>query len=256
LDPSQSQSEERITQHAEEVVEEAKRTKIALRIVGSAAVLLHCPKFLDLRKKLGRRVQDADFVSYSKYASKISELFEELGFSENVTLSAFGGGRLLFEDKTNGFHSDVFLDKLVMNHEIDFSKRLESDYPTVPLAELLLSKLQIVKLNEKDIIDAVLLLREHELGENDKDAIDARRVSEILSRDWGFCHTVEINMKKVASSLSFYPVLSEEDKHDISAKLSSLLSTILDKPKSMSWKLRARAGESIMWYQEVEEVFR
>jgi hypothetical protein len=209
-----------------------------------------------MRQRLGRKIQDTDFVSYAKFASKISELFEEMGYSENVTLSAFGGGRLLFENTKNAFHSDVFLDKLLMNHEVDFSKRLESDYPTVPLAELLLSKLQIVKLNEKDIIDSILLLREHELGKSDSDVIDMSRISDILSRDWGFCHTAEINLGKINSSLSTFSALSDEDRRDVSTKLKSFLSIIQEKPKSMSWKLRARAGENIKWYDDVEEVFR
>jgi hypothetical protein len=256
LDSSQSSPENRIAQHAAEMVDLAKQKKLVLRIVGSAAVLLHCPKYSYLREKFGRKIQDVDFVSHAKHASRISELFKGFGCSENVTLSAFGGGRLLFEDEKNKIHSDVFLGKLVMNHEIDFSARIEADYPTVPLAELLLSKLQIVKLNEKDIIDTILLLREHGLGESDQDTINVKRISDILSKDWGFCHTVEINIGKVNASLSSYHFLADEDKKDVAAKLKNLVSSIDKKPKSMGWKLRSRAGESIKWYEEVEEVFR
>ena len=36
--------------------------------------------------------------------------------------------------------------------------------PTLPLAELLLSKLQVVKINRKDVLDALVLLAEHPLG--------------------------------------------------------------------------------------------
>ena len=36
--------------------------------------------------------------------------------------------------------------------------------PTIPVTELLLSKLQIVKINEKDVVDVVLLLLDHPIG--------------------------------------------------------------------------------------------
>ena len=45
--------------------------------------------------------------------------------------------------------------------------------PTLPLAELLLSKLQIVKINRKDVLDALVLLAEHPLAQDDG-APDAR----------------------------------------------------------------------------------
>jgi hypothetical protein len=249
-------SEKNFGDLAVELVSWAKEKKVVLRIFGSAAVWLHCPKYSHLREKFGREVQDVDFVSYGKYASKISELFEEHGFSEDVTLSAFGGGRLLFQDKKTGAHSDVFLDRLKMNHEINFSKRIEHDYPTIPLAELLLSKLQIVKINEKDIMDAIVLLREHDLGDDDGDKINLVQVSEILSRDWGFYHTVDINLGKIGASLSAYSVLLSEDRQDISSKIKTLRTSIESKPKSLAWKIRSRSGESIKWYEEVEEVYR
>ncbi len=249
-------SEKNFAELAIELVSLAKEKKVVLRIFGSAAVWLHCPKYSHLREKFGRKVQDIDFVSYGKYASKISELFESRGFIEDVTLSAFGGGRLLFHDKQSGAHSDIFLDRLKMNHEINFSKRIEHDDPTVPLAELLLSKLQIVKLNEKDIIDAIVLLKEHQLGDSDDDEINLPQLSEILSKDWGFYHTVDINLAKIKSSLRAYSALLSEDREDISSKIERLRTSIENRPKSLGWKIRSRSGESIKWYEEVEEVYR
>ena len=42
-----------------------------------------------------------------------------------------------------------------------------STEPTLPPAELLLSKLQIVKINRKDILDSLALLSEYPLAEDD-----------------------------------------------------------------------------------------
>ncbi len=164
---------------------------------------------------------------------------------------------MLFENKQSGTHTDVFLDKLDMNHKINFSKRLEHDDPTVPLAELLLSKLQVVKLNEKDIVDMIVLLLEHELGEDGRDNINRIQISEYLSRDWGFYHTVEINLQKLEASLEGYSsFLTHENKRVIISKVENLKEVIERKPKSFGWKIRARSGESINWYEEVEEVYR
>jgi hypothetical protein len=39
-------------------------------------------------------------------------------------------------------------------------------WPTLPLADLLLSKLQVVTINRKDVLDALVLLAEHPLAED------------------------------------------------------------------------------------------
>ena len=88
--------EENFEDIAIRLVSRAKERKVIRRIFGSTAVWLHCPKYIHLREKFRRKVQDVDFVSYGRHASKLSELFEENGFAEDVTLTAFGGGRLLF----------------------------------------------------------------------------------------------------------------------------------------------------------------
>jgi len=81
-----------------------------------------------------------------------------------------------------------------------FLKRLEIDYPTISLADLLLEKMQIVKLNEKDILDTIVMLREHDVGEGDKETINSDRVSGLLSDDWGFYYTVTTNLGKIKSA--------------------------------------------------------
>ena len=54
-----------------------------------------------------------------------------------------------------------------MCHRIEFGDRLGKSRPTLPVADLLLSKLQIVKINRKDVLDALILLAEHPLGQDD-----------------------------------------------------------------------------------------
>ncbi|MFX1561305.1 MAG: hypothetical protein ACFFBL_12015, partial [Promethearchaeota archaeon] len=145
-----------------------------------------------------------------------------------------------------------FLDRLEMCHKIEYKKRLEIDSPTVPLAELLLQKMQIVKISEKDIIDTTMLLLAHDLGESDADTINAKHIADILSKEWGFYYTVTTNLKKVASLMREFDVLEEKDKDIVGNRIDKLLKILDDKPKSRSWKMRARVGTSKKWYKDVD----
>ncbi len=238
------------------IVDFARERELTLRILAAAAIRQHCPNFGYLQDALGRKIGDIDFASYNKYTSRIAELIVCLGFEEDVTVTAFGGGRLIFNRKTDGRHCDVFFDKLSMSHVISFEGRLEIDYPTVPLADLLLGKMQIFELNEKDIIDTIVLLREHAVGMGDDETINSAYFSQLCSRDWGLWRTVTMNLGKVSSLLPGYPALSDPDRLDVRAKLDKLSQLIESHPKSLPWKLRARVGEKRKWYNDVEELYR
>lgn len=99
---------------------------------------------------------------------------------------------------------DVFLDRLNMCHIIDFKNRLEVESETIPLAEMLLEKMQIVNPAEKDFIDTILLLREHSVGNVDFETINITRIANILSRDWGFYYTATKNLKELLMYLPAY----------------------------------------------------
>ena len=102
--------------------------------------------------------------------------------------------------RTRRIHLDVFYDRLEFCHVIPLADRLEADSPTIPLAELLLSKLQIVKINEKDVVDTILLMLDHPLGHGDVDTIDADRVASLCAADWGLWRTLTMNLAKVADA--------------------------------------------------------
>ena len=73
---------------------------------------------------------------------------------------------------------DVFVSSFRMCHEIPLEKRLSVDEDTVPLAELLLTKLQIIELNEKDVRDTVALLLEHDVTDDDA-GVNAGHIAEL-----------------------------------------------------------------------------
>jgi hypothetical protein len=246
------------TEEATKIVRLAEDEGIVLRIMGACAVRIHCAKYQYLQKKLERELTDLDFVSYERFEPVMEKFFWKLGYVPRTYMSRMWGRagvikRHIYDGEKTGVVVDVFFDKLEMCHTIDFRGRLEVDYPTISLADLLLEKMQIVKLNEKDVKDVILLLREHEVGVGDAEMINALYIAKLLSNDWGFYYTVVTNLNRVKSFSERYEVLTKEDLKDVSVKINKLLEIIEKEPKSMKWKLRAKIGTQKKWYNEVEE---
>ena len=238
------------------IVNDAKDKVITLRVIGATSVLIHVGKdtpILDLFKSY-RKLTDVDFVTYRKCWSKIEDFFQAQGFQPNETFNALHGNKQLNFTGPNNLHADVFCDKLDMSHVIDFTGRLEQDYPTIPLADLLLEKIQIVKINEKDIKDTLLLLRTHDIGNDDKDVVNASWIAHTLKDDWGFWYTVTTNLNKVNGFKNQYDWLSAEDRAIIESRINKLLAAIEAEPKTSRWKFRARIGTKKKWYNDVEEL--
>jgi len=244
-------------EEAKRIVDAAKNEGILLRLLGALAFHIHCPKFSYMQELLGRSFTDIDFASYHKESSRINKLFVELGYQYDVRVRTIFGSRLVFYDSSGtNRHCDVFLDKLEFCHDIDFENRLDVDYPTIPLVELLLEKMQIVKLNEKDVVDTMMLLREHQIGGSDNETINADRLAKLTSRDWGLWKTITINLQNVKNATQNDKKLTEEDRKDIDAKITALMKRIDDEPKSRGWKIRAQIGEKRKWYRDVDELVR
>lgn len=245
---------------AERIVGEAEERGLVLRIMGALAIHMHCPKFAGLHRKLERLGEkmfpDIDFMSIKESRKKLPEFFEGLGYTcDKAVMAIFGLNRhIYYGSKIPTI--DVFFDKLRMCHEIDFRDRIKIDCPTVSLADLLLGKMQIVKINLKDVKDTVVLLREHEVGEGDEETVNSKYIAKLLSKDWGFYYTVTTNLKEIKERFPTFKVLDKQDISDVETKIDQLLEAIEREPKSMGWKMRAKIGTKKKWYEEVEEVVR
>lgn len=239
------------------VIDEAEKRGIILRLLGAVAVRYHCPKFGHLYQEMKRVFTDLDFMTYGKFRPGMKKFFVEMGYTPNDRIIAFYGHKrhIYYDNKTNR-QADIFFDKLEFCHVVDFNGRLELDKPTITLTDVLLEKMQIVRINEKDIKDTIVMLREHDLGAGEHEMLNLNYVSKILAEDWGFYYTVTTNLKKVQEFLTQYEALSENDRKDVSAKIDNLLQAIENAPKSFKWKMRARVGTSKKWYTEVEEITR
>jgi hypothetical protein len=239
------------------IVTAAKQRHLHLRLLGAIAFQLHCPKYSYLTAKLQRVLSDVDFAGYSSERDQIDSMMREFGYADQPMITAlFGARRMIWDNKSNGMHVDIFFDKLEMNHDIDFNGRLELEEFTIPLDDMLLEKMQIVHINEKDIVDTIMLLREHQIGKAAPETIDSDYIAKLLSTEWGFYNTVTTNLKNVQNRLSHYTELTEEDRKDVQDKVQRLLARLEKEPKTLAWKLRARVGTKTKWYKDVEDVNR
>ncbi|MBS7645712.1 hypothetical protein KEJ44_06735 [Candidatus Bathyarchaeota archaeon] len=247
---------------AHRIVEASEVKGIPLRVIGAVAIRIHCPNFGHLQDALGRAFSDIDFVSYSRFGEDIKEIMKNLGYVYDEVMAKvfeveFGHvKRMIFLDEENKRHCDVFFDKLEFSHDIPLEGRIEVDRPTIPLAELLLTKMQIVKINMKDLIDAAILLREHSVGETDRETVNAKIVAGLCANDWGLWKTVTDNLRTLKDISPSLEALNERDRADLAIKIDRLLGYIDREPKSRKWKLRAAVGTRKKWYRDVEEVSR
>ena len=247
---------------ATRIVEEGQNAGVTLRILGATAFRIHCPGYEDVHRAMGRDLSDIDFVAYSKEERKMEEFFSkslhlEVERQQAALTPGLFVGRHIYIDKATGMHVDVFIDKLDMCHVIDFRSRLHVDSPTIPLAELVLEKMQIVTLNEKDVKDMLMLLAVHDVGEDDNDKVNGKYIADLLSKDWGFYYTTKLSLEKVRNGIERYKdVLKPGDTDRIAERITKLSGMIEAAPKSLKWKARAAIGTKVQWYNDVEEVDR
>ncbi len=227
-----------------------------VRVLGSIGVALHCPDAKALLPAFERTYADIDFAAYGRHGRELRAAIANLGYREDREVSITSEGRRAIFDHPDvpQVHLDVFFDELEFCHRIPLAGRLEADSPTIPLAELLLSKLQIVKLNEKDVVDAILLLIDHELGGGDADMIDVGRISLLCAEDWGLWRTLTMNLDKVRAFGEQYPQLSSEQRARVTSRAAELKHAIDAIPKPLGWRMRDRVGDRRQWWTDVDEV--
>ena len=238
------------------ILAEAGKQNIVLRAIGGMAVHIHCPE-ASILPALKREYGDLDFVTASPDDQHMRKFFESIDFSANSRFNALQGKtRMIYNNPDNTWHIDIFINEFRMCHNLQFNKeRLLKDPLTIPLAELLLTKLQIVEINQKDVKDISAILIEHPLGDTDLEMINVKRITEITCSDWGFHTTARNNIDKIPTLLDLLD-LPEEHKLTIKQKLSELAKRLDAAPKSTGWKLRALVGRSRIWYEEPEDAAR
>ena len=236
-----------IVDDARLILESADSEDVALKAIGGIAVFLHATD--SARASLQREMLDMDFATSRQSSRKLAVIFSAHGFAPNASFNALhGASRLMFVDQSEAAdrHVDVFVERFEMCHVVPFADRLAVDTHTLPLAELLLTKLQIVHLNRKDVNDTCSLLVSRPVGDHDHETVNAERVAELCAEDWGLQHTLELNLARVVERLPEVP-LRDDERVLVKGRIEELTQTIAARPKTRRWKLRARVGERKRW---------
>jgi hypothetical protein len=239
---------------ARELVEGASETGIPLRLIGGLGVRLLCP---DYPPRL-RRDQDVDLACLSKQRGQVVSYLEERGCEPDRRFNNLNGDRQMYFSAPSGRPVDVMVDRLTMCHSLDFRPSFAVLPLTLDVVDLLLSKLQIVEMNEKDARDIVHLLSAFPVSGDspgEGPSIDRERFLKVLCNDWGWWRTVTGNLSKLALLVGDHPDLVPPNRrHDPLVTAARLLELADAAPKSLQWKLRAKVGERVRWYELPEEV--
>lgn len=232
------------------LIEAAARKGIILRALGGVAIALRCPSAR--HRQDPARIPDLDFATYSRWRGEVKELFVDQGYEPNRLFNALQGRtRLNFFRPAGNGEVDVFLDTFRMCHRLSLVGRLEAHDYTLPLADLLLTKLQVVQLNEKDLLDILALLKGYPLGA-EPTGIDPGPIVRLCAADWGWYRTVTLNLDRILQLAPRY--LDTADLRLVGGRIQELRAQIEGNPKSIFWKARAAVGERVRWYDLPEDV--
>ncbi len=263
---------DRLMAAAMAIVDAARERGVQVRLIGGLAVRRHCVD-LDF---MDREYSDIDLVGLTSQIRELEQVLTGLGLVENtyvaratewrqlqyVTAEALRGGLTVVgaaegeraHDAPLYDHLDVFLDVMMMDHDLDVRERLEIDDYAISPADALIAKLQIGKINQKDVHDAIALLKDVPLvaGDDDDASIDVIYVADVCGRDWGLHRDFTANLQMVAARLDDYG-LSGEEVSRVRGRLAELEDAIKVEAKSLRWRVRAAVGPRVAWRREIEE---
>jgi hypothetical protein len=237
---------------------------LRVRLMGGLAIRIQSPSAA--RPPYERSYRDLDLVTHGRDAAALRRVLGREGYVGDKLFNAIHGAqRLVYTAPDARWTVDVVIDQLAMSHTIELKDRLATNGLTLDLADLLLSKLQIWETNRKDLGDAACLLADHPLAPigrlvaapdraGSPGPIDLARLRSVLGADWGFCHTVERNLRAVAELSAQAPI--PDAPYPVDDQVAALLADIDAAPKSIGWKARARVGERVRWYETPEEARR
>jgi hypothetical protein len=244
---------ERTADEAGRVATAIREHEVSAALLGGAAIYLRCPSAS--HPPLQRDYKDIDLVAARRMKEQLTELLEELGYAPDKRFNALHGSqRLFFWDEHNGRQLDVFVDRFEMCHTFDLRDRLPlgSAASTLPLADLLLTKMQIVEMNAKDMQDIAALLQDHPLTQ-DEEGINLQYITGLTRNDWGLQHTLEGTIARMREGETLRELAAESPRYALGEQLDRLEQAMNDAPKSTGWKLRSKVGERKRWYELPEE---
>jgi hypothetical protein len=200
-----------------------------------------------------------DFACTGKQRKHVMRHLEERGCEPDRRFNNLNGDRQLYYTAPSGRPIDVMVDRLTMCHTLDLRPNFDRQPLTIDVVDLLLSKLQIVELNEKDVRDIFQLLSGCPISGDGADSsepsIDRERFCKVMGGDWGWWRTVTGNLAKLPLLASDRPdLVPAAARHDPVRAAERLVEMAKETPKTIQWKMRAKVGEKVRWYELPEEV--
>ena len=238
------------------LVATAATASIPVRLIGGVAIWVRASPAA--RAALGRDYPDIDLVAHKRQSRALRTVLEEGGYQpERVFNATHGARRLLYHSPDGRWQVDVFLDTFEMSHTLDLGARLDTEPETLPATELLLTKLQIAEVNAKDISDTAMLLWDHEPvpGADGPQRLNLAQLARVCGADWGLYTTVTDNLAACSSQLGQL-VADESARATIQARIETIRKGLGAAPKSLAWRMRAKVGRRVRWYELPEEVTR
>jgi hypothetical protein len=231
----------------------AHERQIHLRAFGGLAIYEHSQDDLRL---FHRESPDVDFMVPKKEWRKLDAFFQEMGYSPHKQFNLLNGSqRQIYYNKSTGHRIDILVGDFEMCHKLPLNGRLRMHPVTIPLAELFLSKAQIVQLNRKDAFDIISLLLNKDLGAERDGKIGLDRIARLCAHNWGLYKTTTISLKRVEDLLFAEDLgLSETERELVLQRIQTIRSVLEARPKSIAWRMRSILGTRVRWYAEVEEV--
>jgi len=233
----------------------AHEKSILMRVLGGLAIKVHRTT---AHPAFDRDYGDLDFVVAGKQRREFESFMPQVGYAPHKQFNLLNGSeRQIYYHNETEMKIDIFVDTFSMCHKIPLAGRLHLHPITIPLAELLLTKVQIADLNHKDALDIASLLLYAETGSDDEAKINLTRIAQLCGADWGLYKTTSINLKRVEDIVSEANVkLTEAERGLIKRRVSDILHIFETMPKSLAWQMRDKVGTRVRWYEEVEEVAR
>ena len=234
---------------SERVIDAADERGLTVRLIGGTAIYQHAESARE--EPFKRSYRDVDFVATREEEDEAIELMEDLGYEANERFNTMRRFRLEFTDPVNERKADYIIDRFDFCHTWDLRERIDRDHPTIPIEDLLLSKLQIVEVSDRDVRDIVAMLTDHPVERtDDTESIDPEYVADLCGGDWGLFKTVTMSLDRVEEYIQHtdLPV----DERELADRTDRLYSAIENEPKSVRWKLRSLIGERKQWYKRPE----
>ena len=235
-----------IIQSAIDLIDAGAAKGLRMRLLGGIAVAIHCPQ----SRNPGRSYRDIDLASPAKSQSALTELLQAHGYQADQEFNLLNGdSRMLF--RCDDYQIDVFVGEFSMCHRLPLS--FDAHPYTVAVAELLLTKLQIIELNPKDAYDGCALLHELQLGTSPQHQATRQRLGQICGNDWGIWRTLTLNL---ARCVTYAHTQDETLSASVAQQVAALTAFLDQSPKTLAFKMRAAIGERVRWYETPEEVER